>query len=213
MTVRAALRLALVDTYHFSWRLLAVNTSLSVAIVLIVIFVSAFPLVLLVAPLVAGPIAAALVYCVVTLIREQEFHLSDAAAGLRLFWKRGFILGGLSGAILLLGALAVTFYSSERHRFLPLAVLTVYVVAVLLLVLLVGWLFAIADPEEGVAVALRRALLLALHSPARMFVLGTALFLVNVIGAVTVIPFVTLTIAYSFLATARLVLPPEEVTT
>jgi hypothetical protein len=132
---------------------------------------------------------------------------------LRFFWKRGLILGGLSGAILLLGALAVTFYSSERHRFLPLAVLTVYVVAVLLLVLLVGWLFAIADPEEGVAVALRRALLLALHSPARMFVLGTALFLVNLIGAVTVIPFVTLTIAYSFLATARLVLPPEEVTT
>ena len=213
MTVRAALRSALVDTYHFSWRLLIVNTSLSVAILLIVVFVSAFPLVLFVAPLVAGPLAAALVHCVVTLIREQEFHLSDAVAGLRQFWKRGFILGGVSGAILLLGALAVTFYSSERHRFLPLAVLTVYVVAAFFLVLLIGWLFAIADPEEGVPDALRRASLVALHAPARMFVLGTALFLVNLIGAVTVLPFVTLTIAYSLLATARVVLPLEEVTT
>ena len=65
MTVRAALRSALLDTYHFSWRLLIVNTALSVAVAAVVIFVSAFPLVLLVAPLVAGPIVAGLVHCVV----------------------------------------------------------------------------------------------------------------------------------------------------
>jgi hypothetical protein len=44
-----------------------------------------------------------------------------------------------------------------------------------------------------------------------MLLFGAALFLVNLVGAVTVIPILTLTIAYSFLATARLVLPPEEV--
>ena len=212
MTVRGALRSALVDTYHFSWRLVVVNASLSAVAALIVLFVSAFPLVLFVAPLLVGPIAAALAHCVVTLIREDEFHLSDAVVGLRRFWRRGFLLGGISGMILLLGALAVMFYGSERHRVLPLAVLAVYVVALLFLVLLVGWLFAIADPDVGVADALRRAWLLAIRSPGRVFVLGTALFLVNLVGAVTVIPFLTLTLAYSFLATARLVLPPEEVT-
>ena len=113
--------------------------------------------------------------------------------------------------MLLLGALAVTFYGSERHRVLPLAVLAVYVVAIAFLVLLVAWLFAIADAERGVDDALRRASSLILQSPARMLLFGAALFLVNLVGAVTVIPILTLTIAYSFLATARLVLPPEEV--
>lgn len=211
MTVRSALRAAAVDTYQFSWRLFVLNTALSAGIVLIVVFVSAFPLVLFVAPLVTGPLAAGLVYSVVTLIREQELRLSDAVAGLRRFWKRGFVLGGISGLVLLLGALAVMFYGSERHRVLPLAVLAVYVVAIAFLVLLVAWLFAIAEPEHGVADALRRASSLILRSPARMLLFGAALFLVNLVGAVTVVPILTLTIAYSFLATARLVLPPEEV--
>jgi hypothetical protein len=212
MTVRAALRKALVDTYQSSLRLLVLNTALSLAVVLIVLFVSAFPLVLFVAPLAAGPIVGALVHCVVTLIREEEFRLGDAFDGLRRFWKRGVALGGLSGLVLLLGALAVTFYASERHRVLPLAVLAVYVAALFLLVLLVAWLFAIAEPEASVPDALRRASVLALRSPARLLLLGAALLLVNLAGAVTVVPLLTLTIAYSFLATARLVLPPEEVT-
>jgi hypothetical protein len=211
MTVRSALRTALVDTYQFSWRLFVLNTALSTGIVLIVVLVSAFPLVLFVAPLVTGPLAAALVYSVITLIREQELHLSDAVAGARRFWKRGLVLGGISGLVLLFGVLAVTFYGSARHRVLPLAVLAVYVVAIALLVLLVAWLFAIADPEDSVADALRRSTSLMLRSPARMLVFGAALLLVNLAGAVTVIPILTLTIAYSFLATARLVLPPEEV--
>ena len=83
MTVRSALRAAAVDTYQFSWRLFVLNTALSAGIVLIVVFVSAFPLVLFVAPLVTGPLAAGLVYSVVTLIREQDLRLSDAVAGLR----------------------------------------------------------------------------------------------------------------------------------
>jgi hypothetical protein len=211
MTVRSALRAALVDTYQFSWRLFVLNTTLSAGIVLIVVLVSAFPLVLFVAPLVTGPLAAALVHSVITLVREQELHLSDAVAGARRFWRRGLVLGGISGLVLLLGVLAVTFYGSERHRVLPFAVLAVYVVAIAFLVLLVAWLFAIADPEDSVADALRRASSLMLRSPTRMLVFGAALFLVNLAGAVTVVPILTLTIAYSFLATARLVLPPEEV--
>jgi hypothetical protein len=212
MTVRRALRAALVDTYRWSWRLVIVNAALSLAVALIVVFVSAFPLVLFVAPLVAGPVFAALVHCVVTLVREDEFHLSDAGVGVRRFWKEGFVLGGITGAILLLGALAVIFYGSERHRVLPLAVLAVYLVALLTLVVLVGWLFAVADSEVGVVAALRRAALVAGRSPARLLVLGSALFLINLVGTVTVIPLLTLTVAYTLLATARLVLPPEEVT-
>jgi hypothetical protein len=77
---------------------------------------------------------------------------------------------------------------------------------------LVGWLFAVADSEVGVVAALRRAALVAGRSPARLLVLGSALFVINLVGTVTVIPLLTLTVAYTLLATARLVLPPEEVT-
>jgi hypothetical protein len=210
MTVRAALRSALVDTYHFSWRLLIVNTALSAAVAAVVIFVSAFPLVLLIAPLAAGPIVAGLVYGVVRLVREEDFQVADAVEGLRRFWKRGFVLGGISGGVLLLGVLTASFYASEKHRVLPLSVLCAYLAALALLVVLVAWPLAIADPEDGVGGALRRAATLALRAPVRLLLLGAALLVVNLLGAVTVIPLLTLTIAYSFLATARFVLPPES---
>src|SRR5205814_1509831 len=97
MTVRAALRSALVETYRCSWRLLLVNTALTAAIGMVVLIVSTLPLALLIAPLVAGPVAAALVHCTIKVIREEEFQLRDAVEGLRLHWRRGFALGGLFG--------------------------------------------------------------------------------------------------------------------
>jgi len=207
MTVTAALRSALADTYRWSWRLLLLNTAITAAVSVVVILVSAFPLVLFVAPLVAGPIAAALVHCIVTLIREDEFQLADAVDGLRRFWRQGLALGGLSGLVLLFGVLAVSFYASAAHRVLPLAALSAYVVAIVSLILLVAWLLAIAQPEDGVKRALGQAWLLVLRAPRRLITFGAALLVVNVLGAVTVLPLLTLTIAYSFLATARLVLP------
>jgi hypothetical protein len=207
MTVGAALRSALADTYRCSWRLLVLNSAVTAALSAVVIVVSAFPLVLFVAPLVAGPVAAALVHCVVTLIREEEFRFSDAVDGLRRFWKQGFALGALFGLVLLLGVLAVSFYASAEHRVLPLAALSAYVAVIVALILLVAWLLAIAEPQNGIKSALGRAWLLALHAPLRLITFGAVLLVVNVLGAVTVLPFLTLTIAYSFLATARLVLP------
>jgi hypothetical protein len=50
----------------------------------------------------------------------------------------------------------------------------------------------------------------------RFLALGAALLVVNAVGAVTVLPLLTLTIAYSFLAAGYVVLPrssTEEVTT
>jgi hypothetical protein len=216
MSIGNALRSALGDTYRYSWRLLVVNSAVSGVVCAVVLVVSAFPLVLLVAPVFAGPVAAALVYCVVMLVRDGSFELTDALYGLRRFWRQGLALGAMFGAALLLGALAVTFYSSVEHRAVPLAVLSVYVVAIVCLILLVAWPLAISEPERGLGDALRRAWSLALHAPLRLFMLGSVLLIVNVAGALTVLPLLTLTIAYSFLATARVVLPVpnlEEATT
>jgi len=49
-----------------------------------------------------------------------------------------------------------------------------------------------------------------LHRPLSAIGLGAALLVVNAAGAVAVIPVLTLTLAYSFLAAAHFVLPPEE---
>jgi hypothetical protein len=208
MTVRAALSAALGDTYRNSLRLLAVNTAVTAMLAAVVIFVSAFPLVLFVAPLVAGPLIAALVHCVVTLVREEELVLADAFDGLQRFWKRGLALGAVTGAVLLAGALSVTFYASEDHRVLPLAAFCAYVVAIAFLLVLLGWLFALAEPEQGIGDALCSAAALALRTPLRLLVLGLVLLVINLAGVVTVLPILTLTIAYSFLAAAHLVLPP-----
>ena len=216
MSVGRALRSAVIDLYHFSWRLLLINSAVTAVVSVVVLVVAAFPLVLFVGALLAGPVVAALVYCVVLLIRDGSFELADAVHGLRRHWRTGFALGGLFGSVLLLGALAVMFYGSEDHRVVPLAVLSVYVAAIICLVVLVAWPLAIASPEVGLGDALRRAWLLALRAPLRLLLLGGVLLLVNVAGAITVLPLLTLTIAYTFLATARLVLPTltmEEATT
>jgi hypothetical protein len=216
MSVRAALRSALAETYRCSWRLLVVNTAVSAAVCVVVLIVSSLPLALLLAPLAAGPVAAALVHCTVKLIREEEFELADALEGLRLHWRRGLVLGGLFGGGLLLGVLAVSFYSSADHRALPLAALSAYVLAIFCLIVLVAWPLAIANPEARVTDALRSAWMLLMRTPFRFLALGAALLVVNAVGAVTVLPLLTLTIAYSFLAAGHVVLPrssTEEVTT
>jgi hypothetical protein len=212
MTVGAALRSALAETYRCSWRLLVVNSGLTAAMCVVVLVVSAYPLALFVAPLVAGPVAAALVHCTVTLIREEEFRLGDALEGLRLHWRRGFVLGGLFGAGLLLGVLGISFYSSAGHRVIPLAALAAYVLAVFCLLVLVAWPLAIAAPEAGLGEALRTAWLELLRMPMRFLALGAVLLIVNGLGAVTVLPLLTLTIAYSFLAAGHVVLPRSLIT-
>jgi hypothetical protein len=207
MSVRAALRSALSETYRCSWRLLVVNTAVSAAACAVVLVVSSVPLALLLAPLVAGPLAAALVHCTVKLIREGEFALADAIEGLRLYWRRGLVLGGLFGTGLLLGVLAVSFYSSANHRALPLAALSAYVLAIFCVIVLVSWPLAIAEPDAPITDALRSAWMLLMRSPFRFLALGAALLVVNALGAVMVLPLLTLTIAYSFLAAGHVVLP------
>jgi uncharacterized membrane protein YesL len=217
MTVRAALRSALGELYRNSWRLLVLNSAVTAVICVVVLAANSLPPALLLAPLVAGPGVAALVHCCVKLIREDEFVFADALQGLRLYWRRGLVLGGLFGAGLLLGLLAVSFYSTGTHRALPLAVFSAYVVALFCLFLLIAWPLAVSDPDVRLTDALHSAAMLLLRSPVRLLTLGAVLLLVNALGAVTVLPLLTLTLAFSFLAAGHVVLPvptiQEEVKT
>jgi hypothetical protein len=94
----------------------------------------------------------------------------------------------------------------------PLAFTTAYLLVLAGIYQLVLWTLAVADPELPLRAAARRAAELVAARPGATTVLGLVLLLVNLVGvAAAVMPFLTVTIAYSFLATAHFALPrPQE---
>ena len=76
MTAASALRTALVDFYHQSWRLVILNSALSAfvgATVLAALWVPPAALLLVL----AGPLAMGLMHCAVTLARTDDLELRD----------------------------------------------------------------------------------------------------------------------------------------
>jgi hypothetical protein len=208
MKPREALWLALRDFYANSWRLVVVNVALGAALVVAVLATFAEP-VALVLVVATGPVVAALVHCAVTLVRTGDLTFADAVDGLRLHWLRGLALAAVGAAVLGLGILAFRFYSGAALW--PLAFLTVYLLVLLAIFELVLWTVAIAAPDRPLAAVVRESVALAAARPGQTFVLGLALLLVNIAGiAAAVMPFLTLTVAYTFLVTARFLVPPEE---
>lgn len=207
-----ALRLAAVDVYRNSWRLVPVNAALGA--LLVAVGMAAFAVrAALVLVVLAGPLAAALVHSAVTLVREGDVELRHALEGLRLHWRRGLGLGSAGAALFALGGLAVPFYARSAAGW-PLAFLTLYLLVLLGVYQLVLWTLAIAEPQRPLRAACRDAAVLTARRPGSALLLGLALLLVNAAGiAAAVMPFLTLTLAYSFVAAARFVLPrplPEE---
>ena len=205
MKPRDALVLALRDFYANSWRLVALNAALGLVLVASILATLALPIaVVLVAAV--GPPAAVIVHCSVTLVRTGDLAFADAWEGLRLHWRRGFVLSVLGCALIGLGAVALRFYGASAIW--PLAFLTLYVLVLLGIYGLVLWTLAIAEPDRALRAAAREAATLVATRPGATLVLGLALLLVNLAGiAAAIMPFLTLTVAYTFLATAHFVLP------
>jgi hypothetical protein len=200
-----ALVLALRDFYANSWRLVAVNAALGVVVVVSILAALALPAAGVLSAA-AGPAAAVIVHCSVTLVRTGDLAFADAWEGLRLHWRRGLVLSVLGCALLGLGVVALRFYGA--FAIWPLAFLTLYVLVLLGIYGLVLWTLAIAEPEYGLRRVARDAGAFVASRPTATLVLGLALVLINVVGiAAAVMPFLTLTVAYTFLATAHFVLP------
>lgn len=208
MSVRSALRLAFGDLYRNSWRLVPVNAALGIVLVFSVVAAVAVHA-LLVLTVLVGPLVAALAHCSVTLVRTGNLVLADAWEGLRLHWRRGLGLGAAGLALFLLAAFAVRFYARSSVGW-PFAFLTLYLVALLVLYAAVLVTVAVARPEEPLALVARQAAELGARRPGATVLLGLALLFVNLAGvAAAAMPFLTLTVAYSFVAVAHFVLPPE----
>jgi hypothetical protein len=164
---------------------------------------------LLVLTVLAGPLAIALAHCSVTLVGTGSLELADAWDGLRLHWRRGLELGAAGLALVVLGALAVHFYTRSSVGW-PFAFLTLYLVVLVGIYLVLLATVAVAHPDRSLRVIAQDAAAVGAQRPGATLVLGLALLLVNLAGiAAAVMPFLTLTVAYSFLAVAHFVVPPE----
>jgi uncharacterized membrane protein YfcA len=201
-----ALRLALRDLYANSWRLLPINAALGALLVAVGIAAFAVRAAVILVVL-AGPVAAALVHSAVTLVRTGNLAFADVRQGLGLHWRRGFALGAGGAALVFLGVFAVRFYS-RSPLLVPLVFLTLYLLFMLAIFQAVLWTLAIAEPSRPLSASARAAAELVARRPGSTLLLGLALFLVNAIGiAAAVMPFLTLTLAYSSVAAAHFALP------
>ena len=208
MSPRAALGAAGRDLFRNSWRLVPVNAALGVVLVAVAVLTAAVHAALVLAVL-AGPIAAALVHCSVKLVRTENVALADAREGLRLHWRRGLQLGAAGTALVVLAIVAVRFYARSSFGW-PFAFLTVYLLVLLGVYAVVLATYAIAEPERPLRLVAREAAALGARRPGATLLLGLALLLVNLVGvAAAVMPFLTLTVAYSFVAVAHFALPRE----
>ncbi|TML50726.1 MAG: hypothetical protein E6G16_08400 [Actinobacteria bacterium] len=142
-------------------------------------------------------------------MRTGNLVLADAWEGLRLHWRRGLALGAAGVSLGVLAALAVHFYTRSSAGW-PFAFLTLYLVVLLGIYAAVLTTVAVASPELPLRLAARAAATLGAQRPGATLLIGLALLLVNLAGiAAAVMPFLTITLAYSFVAVAHFVLPPE----
>jgi hypothetical protein len=206
MSAGAALRSAAADLYRQSWRLFCLNAALSAFVVPVAVAGLWVPPLWALLVL-AGPLAAALLHCAVVVTRTDGLALGEAVTGLRLHWRRGLVLGLVVTLGTVLGVHAISFYAGRGA--LILAVLGVYLLLAFVAFQLVLWPLAVFETAEPAGRVFRDAGRALLARPLQALALTAALVVVNAIGlAAAVLPFLTLTIAYSALAVARFALPP-----
>jgi hypothetical protein len=207
MTARRALRLAAVDFYRHSWRLAVLNAVLATMVLTVgaaaILVPAAAVLVVLV-----GPVAAGVMYCAVTLAETEQLRLGDALVGVRRCWRRGAALAVIVGAATLAGAVAVRAYAHAGTWGWPLAALALYLLAIFGVLQLWLWPLAVAEHERSLGAVFLDAVRGMVRRPLASLGLAAALTAVNVGGFVAaLLPLLTLTLTFSFLAAAHLALP------
>jgi hypothetical protein len=206
--VTEVLRRAVRDFYEESWRLVLLNSLLS-AYVLLVLAAAAFVPAALVLLLSAGWPAAALVSASVIVVESGSLTFVEVAESVRCSWRRGLVLTGVLAAGVVATVVSFRFYGAAGTLAWPLAVLVLYLAAIFLLHQLLLWPLALRDHDRPLGDVAGEAALLLLRRPLPVLGLALGLTAVNLAGvALAVLPFLTMTLAYSALAAARFTLAP-----
>ncbi len=201
--VGAVLRRAARDFYEESWRLVLLNAALS-AYVLVVLGAATYVPAALVLLVGVGPLAAALVSAAVIVVDTGSLTIAETTGSVRRCWRRGLALGGLVAFVALATVVALRFYASGSALAWPLAILILYLTGLFAVYQLLLWPLALRDLERPLRALAADAGVALLRRPAGALGLALALLLINTIGlAAAVLPFLTMTPAYSALAAAR----------
>ncbi len=207
MTLRRAFGVAAGDLYHQAWRLMLLNVLLAAAVLVVVLSAIAIRPAVLLAVLI-GPLVAAVMHCAVTLAQTEDLRLTEAVTGLRRHWRRELVLGVAFAVVFGVGVVVVPFYAHAGTWAWPFAALSVYLLLLYGLFQLVLWPMAVFEVQQPMGAVVRDAGHAFLRRPFGFLGLGLALLVVNAVGvAAAIIPFLTLTIAYSFLVAAHFALP------
>jgi hypothetical protein len=207
MTLRRALGVAASDLYHQAWRLIVLNLLLGGAVLAVVFASLAVRSAFLLAVLI-GPVLAAVMHCVVTLAQTEELRLVELRNGLRRHWRTGMALGAALAIAVALGAVVVPFYARAGSWAWPLAALSLYLLLMFGVFQLALWPLAVFEAGRPLRTVARDAARVVARRPLGFLGLAVALLLVNAVGvAAAILPFLTLTISYSFLVSAHFALP------
>jgi hypothetical protein len=206
MSVGASLRAALRDLYENSWRLVILNAAFSL-VVAAASLAATYGYLQLLLLLAIGPAAAALMHAAVILQQTDELRLRDGVDGLRLHWKRGFVLGAMVAAAVGLAVLAASFYARLGPLAWPLAVVALYVLGLFALWQIHVWPLAVAERTRALRDVLRDAGLALTRRPRATVAFALAVLLVDAVCAIGILPVLTIAVAYSFLAAAHFALP------
>jgi len=207
MSLRRALGVAAADLYHQAWRLIILNVLLGAAVLVVVLASIAVRPAVLLAVLI-GPVVAAVMHCAVTLAQTEELRLAEVITGLRRHWQRGLLLGALLVIVAAVGAVVVPFYAHAGVWAWPLAAVSLYLLLLFGVFQLALWPLAVFEVQRPLATVARDAARAFLRRPIGFLGLAVALAIVNAVGvAAAILPFLTLTIAYSFLVSAHFALP------
>lgn len=205
--VGECLRRAVRDFYEESWRLVVLNCMLSTYVLVVLAVAIYFPVFTLLL-LGVGPLTAGLVATAVRIVEEGSVTFQETVADFRRTWRRGLVLGTLAAAAALATVGAAVFYGGAGTLGWTLAVLVLYLGGIFALFQLLLWPLAIRDPSRPLRAAAREAGNVLLRRPVATTGLGVALLAVNLVGLVAaLLPFLTMTIAYTALAAARFALP------
>ena len=207
MTLRRALGVAASDLYHQAWRLIVLNLLLGGAVIAVVFASLAVRSAFLLAVLI-GPVLAAVMHCVVTLAQTEELRLVELRNGLGRHWRTGMALGAALAIAVALGAVVVPFYARAGSWAWPLAALSLYLLLMFGVFQLALWPLAVFEAGRPLRAVARDAARVVARRPLGFLGLAVALLLVNAVGvAAAILPFLTLTISYSFLVSAHFALP------
>ena len=207
MTLRRAFGVAASDLYHQAWRLIVLNLLLGGAVIAVVFASLAVRSAFLLAVLI-GPMLAAVMHCVVTLAQTEELRLVELRNGLRRHWRTGMALGAALAIAVALGAVVVPFYARAGSWAWPLAALSLYLLLMFGVFQLALWPLAVFEAGRPLRAVARDAARVVARRPLGFLGLAVALLLVNAVGvAAAILPFLTLTISYSFLVSAHFALP------